>query len=53
MIAAGLLTLVFMATVNVRNMVWPLLAYAFLTTWALLTIGIQYATRHSGDSDTY
>jgi hypothetical protein len=32
MVAAGLLTLVFMSAVDVRSMVWPLLIYAFVTT---------------------
>lgn len=53
MIVAGLLTLIFMSAVNVRNMIWPLLAYSFVTTWALLTIGIQYVTRQNDDSDVY
>jgi hypothetical protein len=53
MVVAGLLTLVFMATVNVRSMVWPLLAYAFVTTWILLTIGIEYMTRQASDPHTY
>lgn len=53
MIVAALLTLIFMSAVNVRNMIWPLLAYCFVTTWALLTIGVQYVTRKNDDSDVY
>lgn len=53
MVLAGLITRGFMAAVDVRSMVWPLLIYAFVTTWALLTIGIQFATRNDDESDTY
>ena len=53
MIVAALLTLVFMALVDVRSMVWPLLGYAFVTTWALLTIGIRLAMGQPEVSDVY
>jgi hypothetical protein len=53
MIVAALLTLAFMALVDVRSMVWPLLGYAFVTTWALLTIGIRFTMGQPEASDVY
>jgi len=38
---------------DVRSMVWPLLGYAFVTTWALLTIGIRRMMGAPEPSDTY
>jgi flagellar motor component MotA len=53
MIGAALLVLLFMAALDVRSMVWPLLGYAFVTTWALLTIGIRRTMGAPEPSDTY
>jgi len=53
MIGAALLILLFMAALDVRSMVWPLLAYAFFTTWVLLTLGIRRAMGEAKPSDTY
>jgi hypothetical protein len=53
MIGAALLILLFMAALDVRSMVWPLLVYAFITTWALLTLGIRRVMGEVEPSDTY
>ncbi|KKC24951.1 hypothetical protein [Sphingomonas sp. SRS2] len=53
MIGAALLVLLFMATLDVRSMLWPLLAYAFLTTWALLTVVVRRIMGEAEPSDTY
>ena len=53
MIGAALLVLLFMAALDVRSMVWPLLAYAFVTTWALLILGIRQVMGEAEPSDTY